>query len=168
MYALSLHDALPILLAGMPNLPSADDPFKHPERAKERRDLVLSEMADNDVLSKKEADKAKDKQISDILREKEKKQETSDPYAAYVDTVYEQLVKQDEVVTEKEFYQNGLEIHTYLDSEAQREVYDLLQSKEIAYPDENFEAGLSLIDTKTGAVKAVGGGRQFEAVGYMN
>src|SRR5690625_2885528 len=156
------------LLAGMPNLPSADDPFKHPERAKERRDLVLSEMADNDVLSKQQADKAKDKAIADILKEKEKKQESNDPYAAYVDTVYEQLVKQDEVVTEKEFYQDGLEIHTYLDSEAQREVYDLLQSKEIAYPDENFEAGLSLVDTNTGAVKAVGGGRQFEAIGYMN
>src|SRR5699024_7010663 len=154
--------------AGMPNLLSAEDPFKPTERAKERRDHVLSEMADNDVLSKQQANKAKDKEISEILREKEKKQESNNPYAAYVDTVYEQLVKQDEVVTEKEFYQDGLEIHTYLDSVAQREVYDLLQSKEIAYPDENFEAGLSLVDTKTGAVKAVGGGRQFKAIGYMN
>src|SRR5699024_8113573 len=75
------------LLAGMPNLPRADDPFKHPERAKERRDLVLSEMADNDDLSKQHANKAKDKEISEIMREKEKKQESNNHYAAYVDTV---------------------------------------------------------------------------------
>src|SRR5690625_6604960 len=93
-------------------------------------------MADNDDISKQEANKAKDKAISDILKEKEKKQETNDPYAAYVDTVYEQLVKQDEVVTEKEFYQDGLEIYTHLDSKAQQKVYDLLQSEEIPYPED--------------------------------
>ncbi len=156
------------LLAGMPNLPSADDPFKHPERAKNRRDLVLSEMADHHVISKQQADEAKGKQISEILREKEQKQESNDPYAAYIDTVYQQLVKQEKVVTEKEFYQDGLEIYTFLDSKAQQKVYDLLQSDEIPYPDENFETGLTLVDTKTGAVQAVGGGRQFEAIGYTN
>src|SRR5690625_3847647 len=156
------------LLAGMPNLPSADDPFKHPERAKERRDLVLSVMADNDVLSKQQADKGKDKQISEILKEKEKKQEANDPYAAYSDTVYEQLVKQDEVVTEKEFYQDGREIYTHLDQKAQQNVYHLVQTEDIPYMDERFQKGLSMVDTKTGAVQPVGGARQLEAIGYMN
>lgn len=156
------------LLAGMPNLPSADDPFKHPERAKARRDLVLSAMANNHVISQQEAEKAKSKTISGILRKKEKKQENDDPYNAYIDAVYDQLVKKEKVVTEKQFFQDGLKIYTFLDQKAQRKVYDLLQSKDIPYPDDNFETGLSLVDTKTGAVKAVGGGRHFKSIRYTN
>ncbi|MDY0406543.1 PBP1A family penicillin-binding protein [Virgibacillus sp. 179-BFC.A HS] len=156
------------LLAGLPNLPSADDPFKYPERAKERRDLVLSAMANNNVISKQQADQAKEIPISKILRKEEKKQEKDSPYNAYIDTVYEQLVKKEKIVTEKEFYQDGLKIYTYLDSKAQRKVYKMLHSKEIPYPDKNFEAGISLVDTKTGAVKAVGGGRHFKSISYTN
>src|SRR5699024_2731862 len=39
------------LLAGLPNSPSATDPFKHPDRAEKRRNQVLSAMVDNGVLS---------------------------------------------------------------------------------------------------------------------
>ncbi|MDY0394119.1 transglycosylase domain-containing protein [Virgibacillus halophilus] len=106
------------LLAGMPNLPSADDPFKHPERAKARRDLVLSAMANNHVISQQEAEKAKAKSISEILRKKEKKQENDDPYNAYIDAVYDQLVKKEKVVTDKQFFQDGLKIYTYLDKKS--------------------------------------------------
>ncbi|MBM7599875.1 penicillin-binding protein 1A [Virgibacillus halotolerans] len=156
------------LLAGLPNAPSANDPFKHPKRAKERRDLVLSAMVSNNVISKQQADQAKDQPISEILREEEKKQENNDPYNAFVDTVYEQLVNQEKVVSEKDFFQGGLKIYTTLDSKAQQTVYDLLQSKDIPYPDENFETGISLVDTKTGAVKAVGGGRNFKSIQDYN
>ncbi|GGB54591.1 hypothetical protein GCM10011409_35250 [Lentibacillus populi] len=156
------------LLAGLPNAPSADDPFKHPERAKERRDQVLSAMVSNHVISKHQAKQAKAKPISELLRKEEKRQENNDPYNAFIDTVYEQLVNQKKIVSEKEFYQGGLKIYTTLDSKAQQAVYDLLRSGDIPYPDKNFETGISLVDTKTGAVKAVGGGRHFEAIGYTN
>ncbi|MEW9676935.1 PBP1A family penicillin-binding protein [Lentibacillus sp. L22] len=157
------------LLAGLPNAPSADDPFKHPERAQKRRDQVLSAMESNHVISKQQADKAKAKPISEIIRKEEKKQENNDdPYNAFIDTVYEQMVNQKKVVSEKDFYQGGLKIYTTLDSKAQKAVYDLIHSKDIPYPDKHFETGITLVDTKTGAIKAVGGGRHFKAVGYTN
>ncbi|MTW86048.1 PBP1A family penicillin-binding protein [Virgibacillus dakarensis] len=156
------------LLAGLPNAPSADDPFKHPERAKERRDQVLSAMVSNHVISEHQAGQAKAKPISELLRKEEKRQENNDPYNAFIDTVYEQLVNQKKIVSEKEFYQGGLKIYTTLDSKAQQAVYNLIRSEDIPYPDENFETGISLVDTKTGAIKAVGGGRHFEAIGYTN
>lgn len=156
------------LLAGLPNLPSATDPFKYPERAEKRRNQVLAAMVDNNVISQEQGDQAKGKLVADIVLEKEKKQENDNPYNAYVDAVYEQLVVQEEVVTDEEFFQGGLKIYTYLDSEAQQTIDDLLHSESIPYPDENFEAGLSLIDTETGAIKAVGGGRNFKAIRYAN
>ncbi|MEN1967897.1 PBP1A family penicillin-binding protein [Lentibacillus sp. N15] len=156
------------LLAGLPNAPSADDPFKSPERAEKRRNKVLKAMVTNNVISQKQADEAMNKPIAKLLKKKEKKQENKDPYNAFIDLVYEQLVKQEKVVSEKEFYQGGLEIYTTLDSKAQQAVYDLLHSKDIPYPDKQFETGISLVDTKTGAVKAVGGGRNFKSIQDYN
>ncbi|GAB4073128.1 PBP1A family penicillin-binding protein [Barrientosiimonas marina] len=156
------------LLAGMPNAPSAYNPLKHPEQAKERRDQVLSAMVSNQAISQKQAQKAKDQSISDILRDDEQEEPNDQPYKAFVDTVYDQLVNQKKEVSEKEFYQGGLKIYTTLDSKAQRSVYNILRSDKIPYPDDNFETGISLVDTQTGEVKAVGGGRHFKAVGYHN
>lgn len=155
------------MLAGLPNAPSMDDPFKNPERADKRRDKVLSAMASNQVITEGEAEEARSTSIADALHEGED-DEDDDPYNAFIDTVYDQLVKQEKVVSDDEFYQGGLNIYTTLDSDAQKAVYDLLHSDEIPYPDQNFETGISLVDTKTGAIKAVGGGRNFKAISYTN
>src|SRR5699024_11062998 len=156
------------LLAGLPNSPSAMDPFKHPERAEERRNVVLSSMVDNGFITKEQEAKAKNEQVAEIVLEEEKKQENDNPYNAYVDAVYDQLVNEENIVSEEEFFQGGLEIYTHLDSEAQEAAYDLLHSENIPYPDDDFEAGLSLVDTETGAIKAIGGGRNFKAIRYSN
>ena len=156
------------LLAGLPNSPSATDPFKHPERAEERRDKVLAAMVDNGFINENQLAEAKDEAVKDIVLKEEKKQENDNPYNAYVDAVYEQLVNEDKVVSDEEFFQGGLKIYTHLDSDAQQATYDLLHSEDIAYPDDDFEAGLSLVDTETGAIKAIGGGRNFKAIRYSN
>ncbi len=156
------------LLAGLPNSPSATDPFKHPDKAEERRDKVLQSMVDNGFINKEEVAKAKEELVADIILKEEEKQANDNPYNAYVDAVYDQLVKEEKIVSEEEFFQGGLEIYTHLDSDAQQATYDLLHSENIAYPDDDFEAGISLVDTETGAIKAIGGGRNFKAIRYSN
>lgn len=156
------------LLAGLPNSPSATDPFKHPEKAEERRDRVLAAMESNGVITAEEGAEAKELAVVDIILDEEKEQKSDNHYNAYVDAVYEQLVEKEKVVTDEEFFQGGLKIYTHLDRDAQKAAYDLLHSENIPYPDDNFEAGLTLVETETGAVKAVGGGRNFQAIGYTN
>lgn len=156
------------LLAGLPNSPSATDPFKHPERAEERRNQVLSAMKDNNMISEEEWEQAKNITVADIILEEEKRQENDNPYNAYVDVVYEQLVEQEKLISEEEFFQGGLKIYTYLDADAQQAIDNLLHSDDIPYPDENFEAGLSLVDTEMGTIQAIGGGRHFKAIRYAN
>lgn len=156
------------LLAGLPNSPSATDPFKHPERAEERRDKVLASMVTNGFINENQEAKAKDESVKDVVLKEEKKQENDNPYNAYVDAVYDQLVNEEKVVSDEEFFQGGLKIYTHLDSDAQQATYDLLHSENIAYPDDDFEAGISLVDTETGAIKAIGGGRNFKAIRYSN
>ena len=156
------------LLAGLPNSPSATDPFKYPDKAEKRRDKVLATMVDNGFINKEQEAEAKKEAVTDIVLNEEKKQENDNPYNAYIDAVYDQLVKEEKVVTDEEFFQGGLEIYTHLDSNAQQATYDLLHSEQIAYPDDDFEAGISLVDTETGAIKAIGGGRNFKAIRYSN
>lgn len=156
------------LLVGLPNAPSADNPFKDPERAENRRNQVLNAMVANHVITEDEADKAKEKAIEDIIVEEKSSQENKTPYSAFIDTVFHQLVNEQEVITEEEFYQGGLKIYTTANAEAQELVDELLHSDNIAYPDDNFETGIALIDTKTGAIKAIGGGRNFTSIKDIN
>lgn len=156
------------LLVGLPNAPSADNPFKDPERAENRRNKVLNAMVANHVITEDEAEKAKEKAIEDIVVEKKSNQENSTPYSAFIDTVFHQLVNEQEVITEEEFYQGGLKIYTTANAEAQELVDELLHSENIAYPDDNFETGIALIDTKTGAIQAIGGGRNFTSIKDIN
>ncbi|WP_020669667.1 transglycosylase domain-containing protein [Amycolatopsis nigrescens] len=57
--AKDLNVAQSALLAGIVNNPIVFDPWRNPEKAKERRDLVLDRMVDNQKLAKVDADKAK-------------------------------------------------------------------------------------------------------------
>src|SRR5699024_1378630 len=57
---------------------------------------------------------------------------------------------------------------TTANSEAQELVYELMHSEDIGYPDDNFETGIALINTETGAIEAIGGGRNFTSIKDMN
>src|SRR5699024_11887331 len=105
-----LNSSLTALLAGLPNSPSATDPFKHPEKAEERRDRVLAAMESNGVITAEEGAEAKELAVVDIILDEEKEQKSDNHYNAYVDAVYEQLVEKEKVVTDEEFFQGGLKI----------------------------------------------------------
>ena len=52
------------LLAAMPKAPSKYNPYKYPERAKFRRDLVLQNLLDNNYINKKEFKTLKESQLN--------------------------------------------------------------------------------------------------------
>lgn len=56
------------LIAGLPNAPSAYDPYAHPDKAKQRRDLVLLTMYENEKITKDEYEAAKAEDISEGLQ----------------------------------------------------------------------------------------------------
>src|SRR5699024_2531 len=141
------------LLAGLPNSPSSDNPVEHPDKAEKRRNQVLQSMVNNEIISQEEDEEERDKNAS---------------YNAFIDTAYEQLIEQEEIISEDEFYQGGLKIYTTVEPDLQKSVNEILSSDDIAYPDDNFEVGIALIDTKTGAIQAIGGGRNFESIRDIN
>lgn len=153
------------LLAGLPNLPTADDPIAHPKNAEKRRNEVLDAMVKTGYISKAQAKKAKAKSIKSLVANHKTSNNSKNGdtpyYGAFVDVLYNKLVNQRHVITHDQFFQGGLKIYTTLNQKAQKEVYHLQHSNELGYPNKYFNSGIALTDTQTGAIRAIGGGRNY-------
>ncbi|UOE59632.1 PBP1A family penicillin-binding protein [Priestia filamentosa] len=157
---LTLEEAA--LLAGLPQAPGAYDPYTHPDRAEKRRNTVLNLMAKHGFASKEEVEKAKQVPVTKSLIPIDEQEETDGEYTTFIDEV----VKEVKQKTDVDVYSAGLKIHTTLDTDAQDYVDELLSTDNMVnWPDDKFQAGFTVVDTKTGAIRAVGAGRNRVARG---
>ncbi|BBU38222.1 hypothetical protein APP_05140 [Aeribacillus pallidus] len=145
------------LLAGLPQRPSEYDPFKNPDLAEKRRNIVLSLMRKYGFITEKEEQDAKAIPVEKLL----KKKKEGPKYQAFIDQVIKDIV--DAGISEKDIYTGGLKIYTTLDPDAQKFTEKVLTTDQyIYYPDDQFRAGVVLLDTQTGAVRAIGGNRNSD------
>src|SRR4029077_18136987 len=92
--------------------PSYLSPYRHPERALERRNLVLDSMVDTDAITREQADRAK----ATPLKLTAPNVEASDaPY--FVDLVKDQISSQ---YNDVELNEQAMRIYTTLDPDLQR------------------------------------------------
>jgi len=100
------------LLAGLIQAPSYLSPYRHPERAQERRNTVLEAMVENGALTRAQADKAK----ATKMNLAPPNVEASDaPY--FVDMVRDTVLGR---LNEREVNEQQFRIYTTLDPELQR------------------------------------------------
>ncbi|WP_226579247.1 PBP1A family penicillin-binding protein [Halobacillus litoralis] len=150
------------LLAGLPQRPSGYMPFENPDLAKDRMNTVLSLMVQHGKITEEEANEARNVKIEDMLIERQPEKAT--PYQAFIDQVAKEV---EEKMDGADIYRDGLTIHTTLDTDAQEYVQQLLSNEgPIPWPDNELETGLAVTDTQTGAVKAIGGGRNYQKEGF--
>jgi penicillin-binding protein 1B len=117
LQSVSLPEAA--LLAGLIQGPNLLSPYKYPERALERRNLVLESMVETGDITRDEADKAK----ATPLKLAPPNVEASDaPY--FVDLVKETLANR---YGEREMNDQALRIYTTLDPELQRAAAEAVQ-----------------------------------------
>ena len=146
------------LLAGMPQAPSAYDPYVYPDQAKKRRDTVLYTMLQNEKISQTEYDQAVNVPVTDGLQELTQ----SDDNTKIVDNYVKEVINEVQEKTDKNVYTDGLEIYTNLDLDAQKKLYDIVNTDQyVSYPDDETQVASTLIDTNTGKVKAQIGGRHI-------
>jgi penicillin-binding protein 1B len=99
-------------LAGIIQRPNYFNPFRHPERTIERRNLVLDSMVETGAITKDQAERAK----AEPLHLTPGSVDASEaPY--FVDLVHEQLQQK---LGERDFNREGLRIYTSLDPDLQR------------------------------------------------
>src|SRR5690625_4293798 len=131
-----LHDLTLVeaaILAGLPQRPSAYNPFENPDLMAERVDTVLDLMVRHDKISEEQAEEARQVDFTSLLTDDK-------PPTTHHDAV---LRKVREEVEEKldgaDIYTDGLKIYTTMDRNAQEYVEFLLTDSEdnpIKYPDE--------------------------------
>ncbi|MGV3028299.1 penicillin-binding protein PBP1A [Streptococcus hyovaginalis] len=149
------------LLAGIPQAPSQYDPYTNPEVAKQRRDIVLSEMYELKKIDKEQYDQAVATPISDGLQELKK--ESS--YEPYLDNYLKEVIAQVKEKTGKDVYTAGLRVYTNVNSDFQRFLWDVYNTDTyVYYPDDKFQVASTVIDVTNGNVVAQLGGRKQENI----
>jgi penicillin-binding protein 1A len=144
------------MLAGLPQSPNNYNPFNHPDAAKKRRDIVLSLMNQHGYISKTEMENAQNTPVQSTLVKDEQRTINEKPYDSFVDAVIDEVKQSGDF----DIFSDGLTIYTTLDPKAQLYVDKVLNTNEIVnYPDDQFQAGVALLDTKTDEIRAIGGGR---------
>ncbi len=174
---LSLADCA--LLAGLIRAPRGNNPFTHPDRATKRRAIVLQRMVDEGMLSVKERDVAN---ASPVPASKPIGQDTQAPY--FVEHVRRKLEQRYGTNT---LWRGGLKISTTLDLPAQKIAEASMEKALTAFdekavaewqrklkennglgpdgveisttPPAHIQGAFVLIDVKTGAIRAMVGGR---------
>jgi penicillin-binding protein 1B len=164
------------LLAGLIQRPSYLSPYRHPERALERRNVVLESMVETHAITREQADKAK----ATPLKLAPPNVEASDaPY--YVDMVRDTLINK---FNEQELNEQSYRIYTTLDPDLQKAAAQAvemgiklvddqvkkLRTKRVKVgkkiettvePGPQAQVALVALDPHTGAVLALVGGRDY-------
>jgi penicillin-binding protein 1B len=157
-------------LAGLLQNPSYRNPYRHPERAMERRNIVLDSMVETGAITASEAAKAK----AEPLQLAPPNIDASEaPY--FVDLVHDQLVQR---IGDQDLSHQSLRIYTSLDPELQRAASEAVEigmrnvdeivrkqhktpkgenPSPITYP----QVALIAINPHTGQVLALVGGRNY-------
>ncbi len=163
-----LHDLTLVeaaILAGLPQRPTAYNPYENPELMEGRVDTVLKLMVRHNKITQEEADEAREVDISSLLVGK---RPAANPYEAFRQQVVREI---EEKLDGVDIHTDGLKIYTTLDNDAQEYVEFLLTDSDenpIPYPDDELKIGLTVLDTESGAIRAIGGARNSEKVDGYN
>jgi len=149
------------LLVGMVKGPSYYDPRRHPERAKQRRDLVLRVMYEQTLIDQAEYQKSRNEPLGLVGAVAG----TSKQFPAFVDLVRRQLRRD---YREEDLVSEGLKIFTTLDPQVQWALQKSLDERVQPLLKEHPEmqgAGL-VTHSANGEVLALAGGRQAGFAGF--
>ncbi|GLC86997.1 transglycosylase domain-containing protein [Lysinibacillus piscis] len=147
------------LLAGLVQRPNAYNPLKNPELAEWRRNTVLNLMYQHGKITKAERDEAKSVDVQVGLADDTTRQSfAGSKYDAFLDIVINELENNDDGSAMAE----GIKVYTTLDPKAQQTVENVMND-DSNFPTDKIQSGVAVIDTKTGEIQAVGGGRHYGA-----
>lgn len=152
------------LLAGMPQAPSLYNPRRNPQRATERRNTVLSQMASQGLITERERELAARASLDVIERPRSR----SNAYPAFMALVQDNLAREYDI---ESLRRSGLRIFTTLDVGIQEQVEQRIQqavdSVEIdSATADQLQAATIITDASTGEVRAISGGRDPDDRGF--
>lgn len=158
-------------LAGLPQVPNNYNIYDHPKEAESRKDTVLYLMHMHHRISDKEYAKAKKIDLKANLvqrtdKERQNTTEDKDPeLASYVNFVKSELMNNKHFKDENlgNVLQSGIKIYTNMDKDVQQTLQDKINNGSF-YKNDDQQVGATILDSKTGGLVAISGGRNYKDV----
>lgn len=146
------------LLVAIVKGPSYYDPRRFGARAKDRRDLVLKMLHNEQLLSDADYQRAVSKPLAVIPMGHHLKGRSP----SYLDAVKRELK---ELVTDTATIEEGMKIFTYMDPQAQLAAEHSVKQR-LSELDSKLEAAMVVTDYQAGSYKAIVGGKAVHFAGY--
>lgn len=143
------------MIAGMFQSPVTYDPNLNPDKTETRRKLVLELMKRHGYINNEEYKIAKKMTVDKIVIKGQSASSTGSEFQGFIDTVAEEV----EEKTGYNPYSYSMKIYTTMDKEKQKQVNAIMKGESFDWENDKVEAGVIALDTKTGAIVAVGSGR---------
>ncbi len=152
-------------LVGLIPAPSAYNPIRHPARAKKRRDLVLTKLAQSGFISVAENTVYRQQE----MRTKQSKVTTKPRYHDFIDLVNRQLSA---AFSTGYFKTEGHALYTTLDPHVQQTMEETLATKLVELEKQHdlkadtLQAAMMILEPSSGEVVAMLGSRNPRAAGF--
>lgn len=146
-------------IAGMFQAPGEYDPYINPEKTTKRKNEVIDLMLRHGYITNTEANEAKKINIKDIIKKSNK---TINKYQGYIDTVIQEVIDR----TGDNPYETSMDIYTTLASDKQDVIEEFYNNWK--FKDDKVQVGIGVIDNNTGAIIAVGAGRNKNSAMSLN
>lgn len=143
------------MIAGMFQSPVAFDPNINPEKTENRRKIVLHLMKRHGYITDSEYEIAKKMTVDKIVLKGRSANSLSNEYQGFIDTVAAEV----EEKTGFNPYSYSMKIYTTMNREKQNIMNRIMNGTDFDWENDKVEAGIIALDNKTGAIVAVGSGR---------
>lgn len=150
-------------LVGIPQSPTANNPIENPEACEERRNLVLDRMLSNGYITQEEHDEAVATPLDSYLNPAAPDDSNGIYLYPYFTSYVRQLLL--EQYDQSEVFKGGLTVVTTLDPRVQEAAEAAAATKRESMSDA-YDVAFTVVDPDTGYIKALIGGRDYNADQY--
>lgn len=147
------------MIAGMFQAPGEYDPYVNPDKTNARKNEVIDLMYRHGYITEIEMNSAKKKDISEIIAKNNK---NVNKYQGFIDTVVQEVIDR----TGDNPYEVSMDIYSTMDASKQDVINNFYKNHK--FKDNKVQVGIGIIDNETGAIIAVGAGRNKNSEMSLN
>ncbi len=147
------------MIAGMFQAPGEYDPYVNPDKTDSRKNEVINLMLRHGYISEEEAANAKKVSVEDIVSQQSS---TVNKYQGFIDTVVQEVIDR----TGNNPYEVSMDIYSTM-VKSKQDVINNFYNKH-KFKDSKVQVGIGIVDNNTGAIIAVGAGRNKKSEMSLN
>ena len=143
------------MIAGLFQSPVSYDPNINPDRTESRRLTVLSLMKRHGYITDEEYEIAKKMTVDKIVIKGRSAHTSNAKYQSFIDRVAVEVKEK----TDYDPYSYSMRIYTTMDRDQQDKISAIMDGSNYEWENDKVQAGIIAMETKTGEIVAIGGGR---------